>query len=91
MENEEKAKLLSTSDNPWNPFTQYKDWYNYDHLKGYCCEEYLARVADTDINMPASLYQKLVNDAVGKILALNVDYKDPRLPENVEYIAVEEP
>lgn len=90
MENKEKAKLLSTSDNPWNPFTQYKEWRNFDQSKGYCCEEYLARVADTDLDMPASLYQKRVNDAVGKILAFNIDYKDPRLPEDVEFIAVEE-
>ena len=90
MENN-KAILLSTTDNPYNPFTQYTDWRNYDHQKGYCCEEFLARISKTDIEMPESLYQKFTNDAVKEILNLTAKYPDPRLPEGVEYIAIEEP
>lgn len=86
-----KAILLSTTDNPYNPFTNYTDWRNYDHLKGYCCEEFLARMSNTDIEMPESLYQKFTNDAVHEILRLTAEYPDPRLPEGVEYIAIEEP
>ena len=87
----EKALILSTSDNPFNPFLNYDAWRNYDHQKGYCCEEYLARVCKTDIDMPNSLYQKFSNDAVNDIIKLSAEYPDPRLPEGVEYIAVEEP
>lgn len=89
--NEIKSVLLSTSDNPYNPFTDYDNWRTYDHFKGYCCEEYLARMSKTDIEMPESLYIKFTNDAVQEILMLNAEYPDPRLPEGVEYIAVEEP
>lgn len=87
----EKAILLSTSDNPYNPFTDYDNWRNYDHQKGYCCEEYLARMSQTSLDMPNTLYQKFSNDAVNDIIKLSVEYPDPRLPEGVEYIAVEEP
>lgn len=89
--NNNKAILLSTTDNPYNPFTDYINWRNYDHLKGYCCEEYVARMSKTDIEMPASLYQKFTNDAIEEILKLSAEYPDPRLPEGVEYIAIEEP
>jgi hypothetical protein len=86
-----KALLLSTSDNPYNPFTNYVDWRNYDQRQGYCCEEFLARMAQTDIDMPESLYQQFSNDAVREIIRLTAEYPDPRLPEGVEYIAIEEP
>lgn len=91
METKIKAILLSTTDNPYNPFTDYDNWRNYDHQKGYCCEEFLARMSNTDIDMPESLYQQFSNDAVKKILSLTAEYPDPRLPEGVEYIAIEEP
>lgn len=86
-----KAILLSTTDNPYNPFTDYANWRNYDHQKGYCCEEFVARMAKTDIEMPATLYQQFANDAIKEIIALTAEYPDPRLPEGVEYIAIEEP
>jgi hypothetical protein len=37
--------MLTTLDNPYNPFTQYDDWYSYDTTKGYNTCAYLARVA----------------------------------------------
>lgn len=91
MSANEKAMLLSTTDNPWNPFTQYEDWRNFDHQKGYCCEEFVARISKADIEMPASLYQKFTNDAIKEILKLTAQFPDPRLQEGVEYIAIEEP
>lgn len=86
-----KAVLLSTTDNPYNPFTDYTNWRNYDHQQGYNCEEYLARMSKTDIDMPDELYQKFANESVYDIIKLAAEYPDPRLPEGVEYIAVEEP
>lgn len=37
--------MLTTVDNPYDPFTQFDKWFQYDNLHGYstCC--YLARVA----------------------------------------------
>lgn len=36
--------MLSTSDNPFNPFTQFDDWYRFDEDKGYHSCSYLARI-----------------------------------------------
>lgn len=36
---------LTTSDNPFNPFTQFSQWYLYDMEKGYNSCAYLARIA----------------------------------------------
>lgn len=40
--------MLTTVDNPYNPFTQWDEWLRYDRDHGYYTNEYLARVALTD-------------------------------------------
>lgn len=42
-----KELMLSTSDNPFNPFTQFDEWFSFDYSKGYNTLEYLARVTET--------------------------------------------
>ena len=31
----EKQAMLSTVDNPWNPFTNFNEWYAFDVVHGY--------------------------------------------------------
>lgn len=38
---------LSTYDNPYDPFTQFREWYIFDMDKGYNSCGYLDRVAHT--------------------------------------------
>ena len=49
MKNQQTNELtkfaLTTSDNPFNPFTQFSQWYLYDMEKGYNSCGYLARIA----------------------------------------------
>ena len=40
-----KEFMLSTIDNPFNPFTDYDSWYSYDLEKGYDSCGLLARIA----------------------------------------------
>lgn len=37
--------MLTTKDNPFDPFTQFASWLQYDLDKGYNCCEYLGRIA----------------------------------------------
>lgn len=37
--------MLTTVDNPYDPFEQFDDWYRYDNDHGYCSCQYLARIA----------------------------------------------
>ena len=39
-----KEVFITTFDNPFDYFTQFDEWYEYDHLKGYNTLEYLARI-----------------------------------------------
>lgn len=44
MINMSKA-MLTTIDNPYNPFTQFDEWLVYDELNGHYSSSLLARVA----------------------------------------------
>ena len=39
--------MLSTNDNPFNPFKDFKNWLLFDIEKNYNSNEYLARIART--------------------------------------------
>lgn len=41
-----EAALLTTRDNPFNPHTQWDEWYAFDVRKGYHTCALLARVAN---------------------------------------------
>ena len=36
---------LTTFDNPYDPFTQFNQWFLYDEEKGYHSTSYLGRIA----------------------------------------------
>ena len=37
--------MLTTIDNPFNPFTNFNEWYKFDMMKGYDTCGYLGRLA----------------------------------------------
>lgn len=42
---DERDFVLSTNDNPYDPYTQWEDWYKFDMMKGYDCCGLVARMA----------------------------------------------
>ena len=47
MEKENHKCMLTTIDNPFDPFEQFSDWFRFDVDKGYYSCAYLARIAKT--------------------------------------------
>lgn len=47
--------MLTTVDNPYDPFINYDSWYAYDEQAGYHTCSYLARIASTS---PAQTQQE---------------------------------
>jgi hypothetical protein len=40
--------MLTTEDNPFDPFTQFDEWYAFDVEKEYYTCAYLARIAKSE-------------------------------------------
>lgn len=42
---QQKAAMLTTTDNPFDPFLQWNEWYAYDEAQGYHTCGYLDRMS----------------------------------------------
>ena len=62
---------LTSLDNPYNPFTRFDDWYNFDSLKGYNLCSYIARVAIVSPQMTEHERDKAFEEAIDRIMDLN--------------------
>ena len=64
--------MLTTIDNPFNPFEQWGDWKRYDEDHGYYTCQYLARIAKTSDDLSDSDNDRAVANAIEEILELNI-------------------
>lgn len=64
--------MLSTSDNPFNPFTQYEQWYAWDADVGYHTPAYLARIVRTSDELSELDQSQAIDDAIKEILEYNI-------------------
>lgn len=67
------APMLTTIDNPFDPFTQWDEWYEYDEEKGYCTSGYLARITLTSPDLSDSDRSSAIEEAIDEIIELNPD------------------
>ena len=65
--------MLTTIDNPYDPFTDFDNWYNYDELKGYHTCSYLARIANTSSSLSDELNSIEIESAIDEICELNIN------------------
>lgn len=63
--------MLTTADNPYNPFTQYDEWYAFDYQKGYHTPEYLARVVVLSDGLSPADESLSIENAISEIVAYN--------------------
>lgn len=63
---------LTTSDNPWNPITNFDEWNAYDTevLGHYTCS-YIARIAQVSGDLSEEDYDETVMKAMIDILSFN--------------------
>ena len=59
--------MLTTIDNPFDPFTDFEKWYKYDMSKGYNTCSYLARIAHTSDQLPEAINQLEIEAAIDGI------------------------
>ena len=80
---------ITTVDNPFDPLTDFDNWYNYDNRMGYNTCEYLARVVKTSENLPPKVYMQAVEDGIDDIiknnpLTIEIDGKETNLYKKIK-------
>lgn len=63
--------MLSTVDNPFNPVTQFKEWYAWDSQAGYHTLSYLARVTITSDELSEADQAVALEQAMDDILEIH--------------------
>src|SRR3954447_22982787 len=64
--------MLTTVDNPYDPFTQFDDWYSWDEHAGYCTAGMLARIAQVSDDTSEADQHQAIQDAIDEIVEMNV-------------------
>lgn len=68
----ERSVYLTTTDNPYDPKTQFDQWYSFDVSKGYNSCAYLARIAKTSDGLSDSLNDSEIERAIDEIVQFNL-------------------
>lgn len=64
--------MLSTKDNPYSPFSDYRLWWEWDTRAGYHTASFLARITATSTELSDADYDKAVEEAIDEIVRENV-------------------
>lgn len=75
--------MLTTFDNPYNPFTQFNEWFLYDMQQGYNTCGYLDRIANLSNDLSDEEAKQATEAAIDRILDhdfLNI-YKKVRISD----------
>lgn len=67
--------MLTTIDNPFNPFTQFNEWYIFDTSSGYDSCGLLSRVAHTSPELTEDENNQLIAEAIAEILKYDLTHK----------------
>jgi hypothetical protein len=73
MDDSSEEHMLTTIDNPWNPFTDYDAWLAWDRAHGYDTIGFLARVADVSLDLSDADVDQTIEDAIDEIVTQNVN------------------
>lgn len=66
------VSMLTTVDNPFDPFTQYDEWYSWDSNAGYHTPGLLARIAVLSDELSDADERAAINSAIDEIVRENV-------------------
>jgi hypothetical protein len=77
--------MLTTIDNPYNPFTQFDEWRVWDERSGYNTLAYLGRVVITSDELSEADQVLALEQAIDDIVDANGGlYKKVAAPANLE-------
>ena len=72
--------MLTTTDNPFNPITQFDEWYVFDVGHGYNSLSLLARIAPTSDVLSEEQNKRIIEEGIQEIVDLNVSGMHTKIP-----------
>ena len=63
--------FITTSDNPYDYFTQFDEWFAFDNQMGYHTCEYLARIVSLAPDLSDEQEQTEIENAIDSIIKWN--------------------
>lgn len=76
------ASMLTTIDNPFDPFTQFDQWLQFDIEKGYHTCQFLAKVSRASNDMSEEDFKKENERAIDEIVKFNVRGIDKKVTKD---------
>jgi hypothetical protein len=65
--------MLTTVDNPWDPFTQFDEWLQFDESSGYYTSQYLARLTLSSGSLSDADQSSAIETAIDVVVQENVN------------------
>lgn len=72
--------MLTTVDNPYNPFTQFDEWMEFDQSSGYYTTEYLARLTLSSGDLSDADQSIAIEQAIDEIVSENINGMYRKVP-----------
>lgn len=63
--------MVTTIDNPWNPFTHYREWLSYDMQNGYFTDQWMYALTKTSNDLRDEEIQEQIDAGVTRLLELD--------------------
>ena len=78
-----RTVMLTTTDNPYDPFTQFNDWYRYDVDKGYDSCGLLSRCCPTSSDLSEVENKIAIEIAIDEICKYNLSGKHIKVVRDI--------
>lgn len=72
--------MVTTVDNPYNPFTQFDEWLQYDESSGYNTTQYLARLTLSSGDLSDADQSIAIEIAIDEIVSENINGMYRKVP-----------
>lgn len=76
-----KDVAITTIDNPYNPFTEFNDWWSYDVQHGYMTCERLASITTLSDALSDEENNQTISDSIDELIKTGAIAKDGKLVE----------
>lgn len=78
----QKEVAITTTDNPFNPFDNFDEWYAFDEAQGYHTCSYLSRIAHTSEGLSDNENDDEIERAIDEIVSFNENGKYVKIYKN---------